>query len=82
MHGNRWSRFGRRSLHVADGGIVFSASGLPQRYWKWTFKGLSGNEPLPLQSLGVLWLFGADGTRVGEGIDSATYGANADLTLN
>lgn len=70
------------SLHVAEGGIVFSASGLPQRYWKWTFKGLTGNDPLPLQSLGVLWLFGADGKRVGEGISNPTYGPNADLTLN
>ena len=70
------------ALHVAEGSVVFSASGLPQRYWKWTFKGLSGNAPLPLQTLSVLWLFGSDGTRVGEGITNPTYGPNADLTLN
>lgn len=68
------------SLHVSEGELAFSKYGLAQRYWKWTFKGIA-NGPSPLKSFGKLWLFGADGERVGEGLECAAYHVhNVDLT--
>ena len=58
------------SLHVSEGELAFSKYGLAQRYWKWTFKGVVGG-PKAQGSLGKIWLFGADGSRVGEGIEKA-----------
>ena len=50
------------TLHVADGGVVFSEYGLTQKYWRWTFSKVS-QSPNPLW-LGRLWLFGTDGSHV------------------
>lgn len=67
------------ALHVTEGELAFSKYGLAQRYWKWTFRGVS-NGPAPLNSLGKVWLYGVDGNRVGDGFGYAEYKANADLT--
>lgn len=50
------------SVHVAQGGAVFSANGLTQKYWRWTFTKVA-QSPNPLW-LGRLWLFGNDGSHV------------------
>ena len=50
------------TVHVAQGGAVFSEYGLTQKYWRWTFTKVF-QSPNPLW-LGRLWLFGNDGSHV------------------
>ena len=47
-------------LHVAEGNAVFSAIGLSQRYWRFTFKEMSGGTPAPVVLRGI-YLFGTTG---------------------
>ena len=61
-------------LHVANGDLVFSAYGLTQKYWRWTFT-KTATSPNPLW-LGRLWLFGADGSHAAAGLTRATDNAS------
>ena len=46
------------TLHVASGNLEFSAYGLSQKFWRWTFMKVASS-PNPLW-IGRLWLFDAD----------------------
>lgn len=59
------------TLHVAEGDAVFSAIGLPQRYWRFTFTGMSGGTPAPVRLRGI-YLFGATGAWENSGIVNST----------
>ena len=68
------------ALHVAEGDAVFSAIGLSQRYWRFTFKGMSGGSPAPVRLRGI-YLFGTTGAWENSGIDnSAETAANDYVT--
>ena len=62
-------------VHVASGELVFSDTGLKQKYWRWTFT-KTKTSPNPLW-LGRLWLFGSDGSHVASGL---TYSSKGDLS--
>ena len=59
------------TLHVAEGSTVFSAIGLTQRYWRFTFKDMSGAVPAPVRLRGI-YLFGATGAWENSGIGNST----------
>ena len=65
-------------LHVASGDVVFSAYGLTQKYWRWTFtKGATSPGPVwP----GRVWMFDVDGGHAASGIEYATE-ANSTASL-
>ncbi len=54
------------ALHVAGGDLVFSAYGLSQKFWRWTFMKVASS-PNPL-GLGRLWLFDIDGGHAAAGL--------------
>ena len=59
------------TLHVAEGDAVFSAVGLQQRYWRFTFTGMSGGTPAPVRLRGI-YLFGSTGAWENSGISNST----------
>ena len=59
------------ALHVAEGSAVFSAVGLAQRCWRFTFKGTSGAVPQPVRLRGI-YLFGTTGAWENSGIGNST----------
>ena len=59
------------TLHVAEGDAVFSAIGLQQRYWRFTFTGMSGGTPAPVRLRGI-YLFGSTGEWENSGIVNST----------
>ena len=63
------------TLHVAEGDAVFSAIGLSQRYWRFTFKGMSGAAPAPVQLRGI-YLFGTTGAWENSGIGNSAETAD------
>lgn len=66
------------TLHVAEGNAVFSAIGLPQRYWRFTFTGMSGGTPAPVKLRGI-YLFGTTGAWENSGLGaSSTYVTEVD----
>ena len=65
------------ALHVAEGGIVFSAYGLPQQFMRWTFS-KTKTSPNPLQ-FSKLWVFGTDGSHVATGLTAANDNTTASL---
>ena len=68
------------TLHVAEGDAVFSAIGLPQRCWRFTFKEMSGDKPAPVVLRGI-YLFGKNGTWENSGIlNSTETGADSFVT--
>ena len=68
------------TLHVAEGGAVFSAVGLSQRYWRFTFKEMSGDKPAPAVLRGI-YLFGKNGTWENSGIgNSSSADSNSFVT--
>lgn len=68
-------------LHVAEGSVVFSAYGLTQKYFRWTFTKTSP-DPSPLW-LGRLWIFDSDGGHAASGMSYAsTPNTTASLAAN
>ena len=65
------------TLHVAEGNAVFSAIGLPQRYWRFTFTGMSGGAPAPVQLRGI-YLFGTTGAWENSGLSASSYVTEVD----
>ena len=66
------------TLHVAEGDAVFSAIGLPQRYWRFTFTGMSGGAPAPVRLRGI-YLFGTTGAWENSGLSaSSSYVTDVD----
>ena len=66
------------TLHVAEGNAVFSAIGLPQRYWRFTFTGMSGGTPAPVRLRGI-YLFGTTGAWENSGLSaSSSYVTEVD----
>lgn len=61
-------------IHVSGGDVVFSARGLSQKYWRWTFT-KAATSPNPIW-LGRLWLFDNDGGHAGAGLAYAASNAN------
>ena len=62
------------TIHVTEGGVVFSAYGLPQKFLRWTFsKTVSSPNPLHIARL---WVFGSDGGRVVTGLVEAIENDN------
>lgn len=68
-------------LHVAEGSVVFSAYGLTQKYFRWTFTKTSP-DPSPLW-LGRLWIFDNEGGHATTGMRYAsTPNSTASLAAN
>ena len=67
-------------LHVAEGSVVFSAYGLTQKYFRWTFTKTSP-DPSPLW-LGRLWVFDSDGGHATSGMLKANDNTTASLAAN
>ena len=63
------------TLHVAEGELTFSAYGLTQKYFRWTFTKVV-QSPNPVW-LGRLWLFDVDG---GHAASNLTYKSSGALT--
>jgi hypothetical protein len=63
------------ALHVAEGDAVFSAIGLSQRYWRFTFKGMSGTVPAPVRLRGI-YLLGTTGAWENSGIGNSAETAD------
>ena len=59
------------AVRVSSGSAVFSALGLPQRCWRFTFKGMSGTTPSPVRLRGI-YLFGTTGAWENSGIGNST----------
>ena len=69
------------NLHIAEGSVVFSAYGLTQKYWRWTFS-KTVTSPSPLW-LGRLWIFDIDGGHATTGMRYAdTPNTTASLAAN
>lgn len=68
------------AIRVSSGSAVFSALGLPQRCWRFTFKGMSGAAPAPVRLRGI-YLFGTTGAWENFGIGNSTEtAANSYVT--
>ena len=74
------SALGTNLLHVAGGNVVFSAYGLTQKYWRWTFTKTSP-DPSPLW-LGRLWIFDNEGGHATSGMLNANDNTTASLAAN
>ena len=74
------SALGTNLLHVAGGNVIFSAYGLTQKYFRWTFT-KTASDPSPLW-LGRLWIFDNEGWHATSGMLNANDNTTASLAAN